>query len=312
MTESYSDIHWYIDAGRRVAYRQWLVPSPTLVVHIVHGMSEHSGCYDDVARLLNSAGFSVFAHDHCCHGENVGIDALGVVSESQNWDHILNDMLSINTLIRSACPETPLAVLGHSMGSFIAQRFAQLHPDRADFLLLEGSSFEPRWLTRAAGWIAAFECARQGPKGHSPVIHALTFGGFNRAIKKPRTAFDWVSRDTTFVDAYVHDPRCGFQASNAYWRDMFRFLNSMYSQQSLQQFRPDIPIYLFSGDRDPVGHNGKGVEKLATWLKSHLNNVTVKLYLQARHDVLHEINQSDVIADLINWLRQQQGKSVSH
>lgn len=306
MTESCSDIKWYSDSGRRVACRQWLVPSPKLVIHIVHGMSEHSGCYDDVARLFNAAGFSVFAHDHCCHGENVAINELGVVSESQNWDNILKDMLSINTLIRDTCPETPLAILGHSMGSFIAQRFTREHPERADFLLLEGSSFEPRWLTLSARWIAAFECARQGPKGHSAVIHALTFGGFNRAIKNPRTAFDWVSRETAFVDAYVNDPRCGFQASNAYWRDMFRFLHTLYSRQSLQQFRPDIPVYVFSGDQDPVGHNGKGVEKLAAWLRSHLTNVTVKLYPQARHDVLHEINQGEVVADVIAWLTSQQ------
>lgn len=307
MTESYTDIQWYSDSGRRVAYRQWLVPSPSMVIHIVHGMSEHSGCYDDVARLLNAAGCSVYAHDHCCHGENVAIDELGVVSDSQSWDYIVKDMLLINTLMRDVYPETPLAILGHSMGSFIAQRFAQEHPECADFLLLEGSAFQPRWLTLAARWIAAFECARQGQKGQSPVIHALTFGGFNRAIKNPRTAFDWVSRDTTFVDAYVNDPRCGVQVSNAFWRDMFRFLNTLYSQQSLHQFRPELPVYVFSGDRDPVGNNGKGVEKLAEWLKAHLTNVTVKLYPQARHDVLHEINQSEVIEDLISWLRHQQG-----
>ncbi|MFT5604707.1 MAG: alpha-beta hydrolase superfamily lysophospholipase [Paracoccaceae bacterium] len=307
MTESNADIQWYSDSHRRVAYRQWLVPSPKVVIHIVHGMAEHSGCYDDVARLLNVAGFSVFAHDHCCHGENVAIDELGVVSDSQNWDYILKDMLSLNTLMRDAYLETPLAILGHSMGSFIAQRFAQEHPDRADFLLLEGSSLEPRWLTLAARWIATFECVRQGPNGQSPVLHALTFGGFNRAIKNPRTAFDWVSRETAFVDAYLHDPRCGVQVSNAFWRDMFGFLNTLYSRQSLHQLRPETPVYLFSGDRDPVGHNGKGVKKLAAWLRAYLTNVTVKLYPEARHDVLHEINQSEVIEDLISWLRHQQG-----
>uniref|UniRef100_UPI003567CBE4 alpha/beta hydrolase n=1 Tax=Litorivivens sp. TaxID=2020868 RepID=UPI003567CBE4 len=73
--------------------------------------------------------------------------------------------------------------------------------------------------------------------------------------------------------------------------------------------RPDIPVYLFAGDQDPVGHKGKGVEKLAAWLRAHLSNVTVKLYPQARHDVLHELNQSEVIADLIAWLRYQQGEA---
>ena len=304
MTKS-MDIAWHSSAGRRIAYRQWLVPSPRLVIHIVHGMSEHSACYDDVAQLLNDAGFSVFAHDHCCHGENVPVDELGVVTESQNWGYILEDMLSINTVIRDTCPGTPVAILGHSMGSFIAQRFAQQHPERVDFLLLEGSSFEPRWLTTAARSIAALECFRQGPQGKSPILHALTFGGFNRAIQSPRTAFDWVSRDAAFVDAYVSDARCGFQVSNVFWRDMFGLLNVLYSRKALAEFRQDLPVYVFAGDRDPVGHNGKGVEKLSKWLSSRLGNVNTTLYPQARHDVLHEINQAEVVKDLIAWLAQQ-------
>ncbi len=306
MSQHYGEVEWYAESGRRVAYRQWRVASPRLAIHIIHGMSEHSGCYDDVARHLNRAGFSVFAHDHCCHGENVPIAELGVVSETQNWDYILEDMHTLNTLIRDACPDTPVAILGHSMGSFIAQRYAQLHPEYVDFLLLEGSSYEPRWLTYAARGIAAIECARQGPAGRSPVLHALTFGGFNRAINEPRTDFDWVSRDAAFVDAYVSDPRCGFQASNAFWRDMFRLLNTLYSRQALGEFREALPIYLFAGDQDPVGHHGKGVKKLAAWLMARLNNVTVKMYSQARHDVLHEINQGEVIRDLIDWLERQQ------
>lgn len=304
MTKSI-DIAWHSSSGRRIAYRQWVVPSPRLVIHIVHGMSEHSGCYDDVARLLNEAGYSVFAHDHCCHGENVPVGELGIVSETQNWRYILEDMLSLNVLIRESCPETPVAILGHSMGSFIAQRFAQQHPERVDFLLLEGSSLEPRWLTTAAKSIAALECFRQGAEGKSLLLHALTFGGFNRAIPNPRTAFDWVSRDAVFVDAYVSDPRCGFQVSNAFWRDMFGLLVVLYSRKALAGFRKDLPVYVFSGDRDPVGHNGKSVKKLANWLASRLNSVTTKLYPQARHDVLHEINQAEVLKDLIVWLARQ-------
>lgn len=306
MTDVSSEILWYSNDGRRIAYRQWLVPSPSVVVHVVHGMSEHSGCYGDVARRLNAAGFSVYAHDHCCHGENVAIAQLGLVSDTQNWDVIHENMLTINTLIRKENPGVPVAVLGHSMGSFIAQRFAQQHPDCIDCLVLEGSSFEPRWLTFTARWIAELEVLRQGPAGKSPLLHALTFGGFNRSIKNAATAFDWVSRDATFVATYVNDPRCGMQVANAFWRDMFRFLNKLYSRQSLQQFHPGLPVYLFSGDRDPVGHNGKGVKSLAAWLKTRLNNVTLKLYPEARHDMLHEINQSEVIEDLASWMACQQ------
>lgn len=299
-----TEIEFLEDAGRQIAYRQWPISSPKAVIHIVHGMSEHSGCYADIAPQLNAAGYSVFAHDHCCHGANVPEAELGNLSETQNWDNIHADMLRINTMIRERYPDLPLALLGHSMGSFIAHRFAQQHPQKLDALLLEGSSFEPRWLTAIASRLAALECFRQGENGRSALLYALTFGGFNRRIKNPRTPFDWVTRNTQFVDAYHRDPRCGMQVANGYWRDMFRFLNTLYKTDSLKQLRSDLPVYVFSGDQDPVGHEGKGVLRLVSELTSTagLKHLTHRLYPGAWHDLLHETNSDEVIGDLQAWL----------
>lgn len=298
-------IEWLgTDDGHRIPIRHWPLPSPRAVVHIVHGMAEHSGCYADVAPAFNALGYAVVAHDHRCHGLATSANALGSIGHNQHWAGVCADMAVVNAEIRRRYPDPPIAVLGHSMGSFVAQHFAQQHPDRVNLLLLEGSSYQAPWFTRLAGLLGSFEAWRQGNLGRSALIHALSFGGFNRAFKPARTDFDWLSRDTAFVDRYLADPLCGFRLCNGYWRDFVKGLNALYQPKAMRRIRDDMSIYLFAGDRDPVGHNGRGVERLARCYRETVGcrDVTLRLYPDARHDILHEINRDEVIADLLGWL----------
>ena len=292
--------------GHRIPFRHWPVAEPRAVVHISHGMAEHSGCYGDVAALLNQAGYAVLAHDHRCHGLAVNPGALGNTSLSQNWDGLCNDMELVNAEVRRRHPDLPVVLLGHSMGSFIAQTFAQRHPDRINLLLIEGSSFQAPWFTYLAGLLVRLEIWRQGELGRSPLVHALSFGGFNKAFRNPRTDFDWLSREDGFVDRYVADPLCGFQMCNGYWRDFLSGLNTLYRDEAMRRIRSDLPVYLFAGDNDPAGHNGRGMEKLAQVYREVVGNrdVTLRLYPGARHDILHETNRDEVLADLLGWLKR--------
>lgn len=302
-----ADVEWLTASdGHRIPLRHWPVAAPRAVIHIAHGMAEHSGCYADVAGILNAAGYSVFAHDHRCHGLATSAAELGNVSAQQHWAGVCHDMAVVNADIHHRHPELPLILIGHSMGSFISQYFAQHYPGQINLLLLEGSSFEAPWFTSIAGLIGRFESWRQGVNGRSPVIHALSFGGFNKVFKNPRTAFDWLSRDEAFVDRYVADPLCGFQMSNGYWGDFVKGLTALYQPQAMKKIRPDLPIYLFSGDCDPVGHMGKGVERLARAYReiTGSRDVTLRLYPEARHDILHEANRDEVITDLLGWIKR--------
>lgn len=292
--------------GHRIPLRHWPVSQPRAVIHIVHGMAEHSGCYADTAAALNAAGYAVLAHDHRCHGLAIPQNQLGNVGPQQHWAGVCHDMATVNAEIHHRYPELPLILLGHSMGSFISQYFAQHFPDQLNLLLLEGSSFEAPWFTSLAGLLGGFESWRQGANGRSPLIHALSFGGFNRAFKKPRTAFDWLSRDPDFVDDYLADPLCGFQLSNGYWRDFIKGLAELYRPHSLKRIRPDLPVYIFSGDKDPVSHQGRGAESLAQALRdmSGCRDVTLRLYPDARHDMLHETNRDEVLTDLLGWIKR--------
>lgn len=300
-----ADINWLTSFdGHKIPYRHWPLENAKAVIHIVHGMSEHSGCYQDVAEVLNANHYAVIAHDHRCHGHSVAVEKLGDISDTQHWRGIHADMLAVNELAKQNYPDLPLIVLAHSMGSFIAQNFAQAHGDKLDMLALEGSSYEPPWFTWMASKLASVTCKLQGENGRSALLHKMTFGGFNEIFSPTQTDFDWISRNTDFVNLYANDSLCGFQVSNAYWRDSLSLLTKIYSRGALSKLPKSLPLYIFSGDRDPVGHDGRSVKKLAdSYYKcAGSQDLSLKLYPSARHDLLHETNASEIIGDLLAWI----------
>jgi alpha-beta hydrolase superfamily lysophospholipase len=64
-----------------------------------------------------------------------------------------------------------------------------------------------------------------------------------------------------------------------------------------------LPIYLISGALDPVSKQGEGVEKLkAALLQAGIKRVDMRLYEEARHEILNETNRTEVFKDLLYWL----------
>lgn len=298
------DVEWLLaEDGHAIPMRHWQVEQPIAVIHIAHGMSEHSGCYEDVAARFNAAGFAVVAHDHRCHGLSVAREALGNISKEHHWETICADMRSMNREIKHLYPELPLILLGHSMGSFIALTYAERHSHSIDALILEGTSYTPPWFSWGAHVLAKFECWRQGENARSALIHALTFGKFAKAFGKQAGPYDWLSRDGIFVHRFMNDPLCGVLCSNGFWRELLGGLNRTHRLDNLRKIRKDLPIYSFAGGNDPMSENAHTVAVLDDKLESvGMINVTMKIYDDARHDVLHETNKEEVYHDLLAWL----------
>lgn len=104
--------------GTRLFYREWLPPSPRASLLIVHGLGEHSGRYESLAKRLNRKGVGVRAHDHRGHGRSEG--ARGALNSSA--DFILDLKLVLDDFARQQ-GSTPF-LFGHSLGGLIAADFA--------------------------------------------------------------------------------------------------------------------------------------------------------------------------------------------
>ena len=289
----------------RLYVNQWLPDGPAkAMIMLSHGMAEHSGRYGRLAEALCSAGYGVYAPDQRGHGRTADEGTLGLYAEKDGWNKVVGDLASLNQHIGQQQPGLPIILLGHSMGSYIAQAYLLHHSASLHGAILSGSNFQPVALYRAARVIARAERLRQGVRGRSALIEFLSFGSFNKAFKPNRTAFDWLSRDPDEVDKYISDPLCGFRCTNQLWIDLLGGLQQISKASNLAQIDPGLPILVMGGECDPVSE-GKRLKNLAHALReAGCQHLQLNVYPQARHEVFNETNRDAVTADVLTWLDQ--------
>ncbi|MFJ3482013.1 lysophospholipase [Pseudomonas sp. NPDC090202] len=287
----------------RLYVNVWLpLGNPRAVVMLAHGMAEHSGRYARLGAALSEAGFALYAHDQRGHGRTAAHGVLGHYADHDGWNKVVGDLASLNAAITRRHPDTPVFLLGHSMGSYVAQAYLLHHGASLQGAVLSGSNLQPVSLYRSAAVVARLERWRQGPDGRSALIDFLSFGAFNNRFKPARTRFDWLSRDPQEVDLYINDPLCGFRCTNQFWLDMLGGLQQISKLSNLAQIDKSLPMLIIGGECDPVSE-GKRLKDLADALSGTDHQaVELKIYPQARHEVFNETNRDEVTGDLLGWL----------
>jgi len=272
-------------------------------VQIVHGLGEHAARYRRLAGSLTDAGYLVVAHDQRGHGRTAEQGIPGHFADEAGWDRIIDDLERVRQEAKALRPEGRLILLGHSMGSYVAQSYVLRNPRSIDTLALSGSTFASRAQLRLFRIVAAIEKLRLGPAGRSNLLDKLSFGAFNKEFQPARTEFDWLSRDEAEVDAYVTDPLCGGQSTNQLWRDLTGGLLEISAVRALRQLPASLPVYILGGEKDPVG-GAKGLTRLYdAYRQAGLSGTRLRLYPDGRHEMFNETNRDEVTADLLAWLR---------
>jgi alpha-beta hydrolase superfamily lysophospholipase len=273
-------------------------------VQIAHGLAEHGGRYGRLAHALTAAGYAVYASDHRGHGRTaVTADDLGFFAAREGWTAVIDDLRQVRRRIAGEHPGVPIVLIGHSMGSFLAQQVMSDEGDTYAGVVLSGTGGKPSALAAAGRLIARIERLRLGPRGRSPLLQAFSFSAFNKQFAPARTPFDWLSRDTAEVDKYAADPLCGFPASVQLWIDLLDALGAVTSAARQARIPKRLPIYVIVGSNDPVGANTKSVQQLLDAYRSAgLERVAHRFYDGARHELFNETNRDDVTRDLIQWM----------
>ena len=277
---------------------------PRGVVQIVHGVAEHMGRYDWFARFLAGHGYAVCGADHLGHGRTGAEDGkFGYFGPRRGWELVTRDVRRLRLMAGDRFPGVPYFLLGHSMGSFLTRTYLCRYPGTVDGAILSGTGQENALLVGAGKALANLIAHIRGPEAVSPLVNELSLGSYNKQFRPNRTGADWISRDEKVVDAYLRDPWCTFTPTVGMFRDMLGGLQYIASPAALAQMDPDTPVYLFSGDRDPVGGNGAGVRKVYGYFeKQGTRDLTMKLYPGGRHEMLNELNREEVYADVLAWL----------
>ena len=291
-------------AGAALALRFSPAAGPArTIVHINHGVSEHSLRYKRFAQFLNGQGFHVYAHDHRGHGLTRAAGApAGRFAPADGLNHVLDDVDAINNLARSRHPGLPLIVFGHSMGGLIALNYVLGHPDKVAAAAIWNANFSAGFLGRLAQGILRAERMFLGSDVPSMILPKLTFQDWGRGIKNARTASDWLSRDPDEVDTYLADPLSGWNPTVSMWGDIFDFIFAGADDSLLAKVPRDLPFNLVGGAEDPATAKGKAVRDLETRMrKLGFTHVTTAIYEDTRHEGLNEINREVIMQDFAKW-----------
>lgn len=294
--------------GQELLLYKWFKKdqTPVAIIQIAHGMAEHMGRYQDFARFLVENDIFVFGNDHRGHGKTgVKSAQLGFFAKEHGFERVTDDLYEITLLIKEQYPETPIFLCGHSMGSFLMRRYIQKYSEPLAGVILSGTAGDPGILGGIGLWIARREKKTKGVTAPSPFLNKLIFGNYNRKIKNPKTAFDWLTREESVVQEYIADPLCGYICTTSFYEDLLSGLRLIHRPEELAKTPAAIPLFIFSGAEDPVGSYGKGIVQVINQYEQNGNPVTWKIYPGGRHEMLNEKNRHEVFADILEWINRQ-------
>lgn len=277
---------------------------PRAVLQIVHGMAEHGARYRRLAEALCAQGYAVAYYDQIGHGPATKPDQLGHLGDYNGWQRMVYDANTVHTILCQRWPGARQVILGHSMGSFLVREYLiQFGKEQLDGAVICATGMQPPALCKSGILMAKVSCLMGNRERPSKRINSLVFGRNNRPFKPGRTKFDWLSRDEAEVDKYIADPYCGFAFTGGGFLAFFRGLLLLTDRSRLSRLPKALPILMISGDRDPVGAFGVGVKAVEKeYREAGMEQVQLKLYEGARHELFNETNRDEVTADLASWL----------
>lgn len=276
----------------------------TAVVQISHGMIEYVRRYDQFAKYLNSFGILVLGNDHLGHGETVkNDDDFGYFCKSNMSETVVEDLYKVTLMAKKYYPDVPYFLLGHSMGSFMARRYIMTYGDVLDGAIISGTGSQQSYVLNAAKVLASLSQTFKGDRYRSKMLRKLFFSKNNNRISNPRTENDWLTKDETIVDQYNADKFCTFSFTVNGYRTVLDVLTFIQNPKNIDKVPKKLPILFIAGEEDPVGNYGKAVKFVyQTYVHAGIQDVSIKLYENDRHELLNETDKEIVYADLKNWL----------
>ena len=221
-------------------------------VVIVHGMAEHADRYDDFAKRLNREGYVVLADNHRGHKFNPDGER-GIVAPD-SFENSVRDIKSVVDYAKQTYG-VEVALLGHSYGSFLSQRYLELYADTVVCCILSGTAYMKGALVGMGKAIAGLQRFFVGGEKTGKLIDKMSFGAYNKPFESQGQRFAWLSRDREKVAEYEADEYCGYPLSIDYYYYFFRSVQNMYSD-AVKSVPAEMPILIAIGSDDPVSNKG--------------------------------------------------------
>lgn len=275
------------------------------VLQITHGMQEYIERYEGFAQFLTEQGFLVVGHDHLGHGQSVETeDDWGYIQEKHGSDLLVADMHKLRRIVQKKHKDKPYFMLGHSMGSYMLRKYLTVHGDHLTGAIIMGTGSISAGVVKTAMALSKSIAAVKGWRYRSDLVKDLSFGGPYKRYSLDGSVPEnsWLTKDTEIVNRYYADPRCTFVFTLAAYKCLFEAVYYDGKIEHMKKIPRDLPLYIVSGEDDPVGDMGKGVKKVYSQLREvGIRDVSCKLYKNDRHEILNEKDKETVYQDILTW-----------
>ncbi len=274
------------------------------IIQLSHGMIEMTDRYDEFANYLLDHGFAVIGNDHLGHGATAGRDEdLGYFCRKNMSATVVSDLHRVTCYAKKHYKKTPCFLLGHSMGSFMVRRYIMTYGNELTGAIIIGTGSKSSVTLAVGSILSEFIRLAKGDRYRSALLEQCVFHNYLARIDNPRTKSDWITRDEKAVDLYCKNKFCNFKFTVNGYRTLFEVLAFIQKDQNIQNIPKELPLLFLAGGMDPVGNYGKAVNEVCCeYKKKGINDVSMKLYPDDRHEILNELDKQQVYSDILRWL----------
>lgn len=271
------------------------------ILQISHGVTEHINRYNELAKYLTDKGILVVGNDHLGHGKTNGQRMY--FGTSGSWNYIVKDIEKCRELITEEYKDIPYFMLGFSLGSFALRTHLIDYKPQISGAIIVGTGYSNNIEIALGTFMANQEAKKHGEENPTEKIRNLTFGTYNKKINNPQTECDWLCSSQKDLQIYLKDPLRGGCMSSGLFRELLSGMKYTSNKNNIEKMSKDLSILMLSGDKDPVGKETKGVNKVYhLFKKSQIQDVTLKYYKNLRHDILHEENKEEIYELIYEWI----------
>lgn len=271
--------------------------------HVVHGMTEHIGRYDEFLKEIAKNGYIAFAFDNLGHGKTAKDKSeLGYIAKSNGYKLLSKDVAVFYSAVKEEYGDYPYFLMGHSMGSFIV-RYSALSDVSPQKLIVMGTSGRNP-LASAGLFLIKMLKIFKGDRHVSKFIDKMAFGSYNKKFKSEGSGRSWLTSDASVRERYDNDEFCNYRFTLSAMQDLITLNKEVNSSKWYKNFPKKLPVLLISGGADPVGNYGDGVYEVLDLLSKNGCTASAKIYGGMRHEILNEPSvKKDVVKDILEFIK---------
>jgi alpha-beta hydrolase superfamily lysophospholipase len=275
------------------------------VVQILHGVNEHGLRYIEFAEYLNRNGYVVYLTEHLSQGlSRTSKDGEVVDFGKSGQLKLIDGMNKTRALIKEEYKNQKIYAVGHSLGALIIRNYLLYNKNEYEKIILTGSGLSS---VKGLGGFMFFGGIISMFKGNKP---SKLFDGLFRKTQlrlnekvEINHFIEWLTRDEELTEINKKDQYLFIRLSVNSFMSLLKLVKNANNMNNIRdKYSDNINMLVLSGTHDPSTEFGEGTRLLYEYLREIGLKGSMRLYPEARHDLLQETNRKEVFKDILEFM----------